>query len=461
MSLEPSSALAVAPTGEVIDGRRLLAEAVGFGRALRAAGLAVDMAASIDFARALTLRRPRQQGHRPGRGGRAVRAAARRPRGLRPGVRPVLAAPRAEAAEAAARGPRARRRARRGGRSGGRRRGRRGPRRDDVGAGHDGRPGRLRQRGGRRDRGRDDLARRVLPRRAAAPPRLRPDDLRRAARRRALRRPAAAAARAPADPAVRAPPARPPGGPAGDVPPEPGHRRADRMGLAAPDPRAAPARRPVRHLGLDGAALAAAPAVRPGAVAHERGAHGVVRVRDAPDPRDPADARPRPGPRPRARRRHGHRLGGRDPDRGVVPGLQPPLGAADAADVGRRDRGLRRLGPWRPGARRRRDRAAPPQLPPPRVAQPARVGARLPAARGRHEGGVPVHRRLPPGRHARVARAAGRGAERLLAGDRPARIGRHARDVRRAVARPGRAGCRPPRPLDAAAVRADQARPLT
>ena len=54
MSLEPSSALAVAPTGEVIDGRRLLAEAVGFGRALRAAGLAVDMAASIDFARALT-----------------------------------------------------------------------------------------------------------------------------------------------------------------------------------------------------------------------------------------------------------------------------------------------------------------------------------------------------------------------------------------------------------------------
>ena len=54
MSLEPSSALVTSPTGEVIDGRRLLAEAVGFGRALRAAGLAVDMAASIDFARALT-----------------------------------------------------------------------------------------------------------------------------------------------------------------------------------------------------------------------------------------------------------------------------------------------------------------------------------------------------------------------------------------------------------------------
>jgi uncharacterized protein len=44
-----------APTGELIDGRRLLAEAVGFGRALRAAGLAVDLGASIDFARALSL----------------------------------------------------------------------------------------------------------------------------------------------------------------------------------------------------------------------------------------------------------------------------------------------------------------------------------------------------------------------------------------------------------------------
>jgi uncharacterized protein with von Willebrand factor type A (vWA) domain len=44
-----------APTGELIDGRRLLAEAVGFGRALRAAGLAVDLGASIDFARTLQL----------------------------------------------------------------------------------------------------------------------------------------------------------------------------------------------------------------------------------------------------------------------------------------------------------------------------------------------------------------------------------------------------------------------
>jgi hypothetical protein len=47
------SPLLAAPTGEVVDGRRLLAEAVGFGRALRSAGLQVDLGAAIDFARAL------------------------------------------------------------------------------------------------------------------------------------------------------------------------------------------------------------------------------------------------------------------------------------------------------------------------------------------------------------------------------------------------------------------------
>jgi uncharacterized protein with von Willebrand factor type A (vWA) domain len=41
--------------GGSVDGQRLLAAAVGFGRALRAAGLPVDLGASIDFARALTL----------------------------------------------------------------------------------------------------------------------------------------------------------------------------------------------------------------------------------------------------------------------------------------------------------------------------------------------------------------------------------------------------------------------
>ena len=48
-------AILVADTGEAVDGRRLLAEAVGFGRALRRAGLTVDLGAAIDFARALGL----------------------------------------------------------------------------------------------------------------------------------------------------------------------------------------------------------------------------------------------------------------------------------------------------------------------------------------------------------------------------------------------------------------------
>ena len=51
----PDLPLAVAPGGQVIDGRRLLAEAVGFGRALRRAGLAVDLSADITFAQAMAL----------------------------------------------------------------------------------------------------------------------------------------------------------------------------------------------------------------------------------------------------------------------------------------------------------------------------------------------------------------------------------------------------------------------
>jgi uncharacterized protein len=41
--------------GAEVDGRRLLGEAVGFGRSLRAARLSIDLGASVDFARALTL----------------------------------------------------------------------------------------------------------------------------------------------------------------------------------------------------------------------------------------------------------------------------------------------------------------------------------------------------------------------------------------------------------------------
>jgi len=48
-------AIIQAPFGPEVDGRRLLNEAVGFGRALRAARLAIDIGAAVDFARALTL----------------------------------------------------------------------------------------------------------------------------------------------------------------------------------------------------------------------------------------------------------------------------------------------------------------------------------------------------------------------------------------------------------------------
>ena len=48
-------AIVHAPWGDTVDGRRLLGEAVGFGRALRAAGLSVDLGAAVDYARSLTL----------------------------------------------------------------------------------------------------------------------------------------------------------------------------------------------------------------------------------------------------------------------------------------------------------------------------------------------------------------------------------------------------------------------
>jgi uncharacterized protein with von Willebrand factor type A (vWA) domain len=48
-------AIVRAPWGPEVDGRRLLAESVGFGRALRTAGIQTDLGAAVDFARALTL----------------------------------------------------------------------------------------------------------------------------------------------------------------------------------------------------------------------------------------------------------------------------------------------------------------------------------------------------------------------------------------------------------------------
>src|ERR671910_1358253 len=55
MHADPDPAIVKAPWGDKVDGQRLLREAVGFGRALRAAGVAVDLAAAVDYARALPL----------------------------------------------------------------------------------------------------------------------------------------------------------------------------------------------------------------------------------------------------------------------------------------------------------------------------------------------------------------------------------------------------------------------
>ena len=55
MSHAPDPAIVRSPSGGEVDGRRLLAEAVGFGRALRKAGLSIDLGAAVDYARALTL----------------------------------------------------------------------------------------------------------------------------------------------------------------------------------------------------------------------------------------------------------------------------------------------------------------------------------------------------------------------------------------------------------------------
>jgi len=55
MGLTDDPAVVKAPWGPEVDGRRLLNETVGFGRALRAAGLHVDLGAAVDYARALPL----------------------------------------------------------------------------------------------------------------------------------------------------------------------------------------------------------------------------------------------------------------------------------------------------------------------------------------------------------------------------------------------------------------------
>jgi uncharacterized protein len=55
MPIADDPAIVRSPFGPEVDGRRLLNEAVGFGRSLRAARLSIDLGAAVDFARALTL----------------------------------------------------------------------------------------------------------------------------------------------------------------------------------------------------------------------------------------------------------------------------------------------------------------------------------------------------------------------------------------------------------------------
>ena len=227
-------AIVRSPFGAEVDGRRLLGEAVGFGRALRAARLAIDLGAAVDFARALTLVDigDREQVRAAGaaifvrrRDDRAVYDAAFdrwwRRRGLAPAER-LRAVDRCRREDAARRGGGgARRRAARGRRASTPR-----WRPDERGM-----PDPVRRRRGRRrgaDRGRRHLARRLHAGRGPAPPRVRPDDPGRAARGGAAGRPAGAAARAPADAPLRAPLARPPAGAAGDVPAQPRDRRPAR-----------------------------------------------------------------------------------------------------------------------------------------------------------------------------------------------------------------------------------------
>ena len=87
-----------------------------------------------------------------------------------------------------------------------------------------------------------------------------------------------------------------------------------------------------------------------------------------------------------------------------------------------------------------RDGPPPAELPSPRLAQPARRHPGLRAARRRDAGGVAVHRRLRPGGHRRQSSSASaRSSADRRRGPRGA-VGGHARDQRRAVARPERAG---------------------
>ena len=432
------------PFGAEVDGRRLLGEAVGFGRALRAARLSIDLGASVDFARALTLVDigDREQVRGAGaaifvrrRDDRATydavfdrwwrRRGSRLPSGFEPppiGGQERRGRPRLEAARRPRRPATAARRPSSGPTSAACRCPTSGDEDAEDDAPIDG----------------------VVvspdaytPGRGAAPPRVRPDDAGRAARGRAPRRPARAAARAAPDPPLRAPLARPPARAAGDVPAQPRHRR--------PAASTWVWRRPIREprslvvlCDISGSmerhsrlllrfvqALSAA----------SRGPHGVVRVRDAADAGHAAATRPRPRPRARPRVRRGERLGRRDAHRRIVPRRSTSTGRAGrcarsgvvivvsdgwdrgdpalvATETARLRRNCHRLVWLNP-------LAGTPGY------QPLAGGMRA---------AYPVHRRLPAGRHRREPRAARRDPRR-----RPGQ--RHAARQRGGVARgPARLG---------------------
>ena len=283
-----------APWGPEVDGRRLLGEAVGFGRALRAARPRGRPRRRGRLRPGPDARRHRRPRAGPGAGAAIFirrrddreiydtvfdrwwrRRASRLPGSFEPPSMPDPHAP--------ADGRGARRRAARGGRD-----------RGEPGAGRTRDPDPVRRRRrwrGVADRGRRHRPRCLQPGRGAAPSRVRPDDPGRAARGGAAGRRPGAPPRAATDPSLRAALPRAPPRAAGDVPAQPRDRRpARRVGLAAADPRAALARRDLRHLGVDGAPLAPAAALRPGALGGVRGPDRVVRVRDAPDPRHAAAA---------------------------------------------------------------------------------------------------------------------------------------------------------------------------
>ena len=139
---------------------------------------------------------------------------------------------------------------------------------------------------------------------------------------------------------------------------QPAHRRRpDPARPPAPPRRPAPDRAAVRHLGLDGALRARLPAV-PDLRRRQRAGRRGVRVRHAPDARDPRARLAQPGARDPARRGGRARLVERDAHRRRAARVQrPPRPPRDGPR--RRDRDpLRRLGARRAGPRGPRDGAA-------------------------------------------------------------------------------------------------------